>query len=131
MLLMKRSRSGAIKERGVMNTQEIALEFLSYFCSGDLESMSDLLDDDFHFKGPLVECHSKEAYIDSLNDNPPIDCNIEVIKTFEDGDETCILYTFNKPNITTPMAQYFKFHKDKITETLLIFDTSVFGEDAS
>jgi len=55
-----------------------------------------------------------------------MDCQIEVVKTFENGEEVGIFYTFNKPNISTPMAQYFKFDEDKIIETLLVFDSGAF-----
>jgi len=102
------------------------LDYLSCFCAGNIEGLSRLLSDDFIFKGPLIEFSSKETYIESLKEDPPVDCQVEILKTFESGNEVCVLYTFNKLNISTPMAQYFRINDCKITETLLVFDTGVF-----
>jgi len=110
----------------VINLQETALEFLKYFCEGDIEQLSALLDDDFQFKGPLIECDSKESYIASLEEDPPKDISIELSKIFENEGEVCLLYSLTKPKVTTPMAQYFRFNDGKITETLLIFDSGAF-----
>ena len=109
-----------------MNIQKTTLDFLTYFCNSDINRISDLLDDKFHFKGPFIEFDSKESYITSLEENPPINCQIEVQKIFTEGDEVGVFYIFNKENINTPMAQYFKFNKNKIMETLLVFDSKAF-----
>ncbi len=107
--------------------KEKVLEFLACFCNGDVDSLSALLAEEFCFKGPFIECTSKEAYISALNEDPPIDCQIEVVKLFEDGEDVGIFYTFKKSDVTTPMAQFFKFNEGKIAETLLVFDSGVFA----
>ncbi len=112
-----------------MKLLEKATEFLTCFCNGDIEGLSSLLSEEFRFKGPFIECTSKESYIDSLHEDPPINCQIEILKTFENGEEVGIFYTFNKPNVNTLMAQYFKFNNDKIIETLLVFDSGAFTEN--
>lgn len=110
-----------------MTLQETALNYLTFFCQANIEGLSDLLDEHFRFEGPSVAFDSKNTYIQSLHDNPPTDCQIEIIKVFEEGDTVCVFYTFRKPNVQTPMAQYFKFNGDKICETLLIFDSAAFA----
>jgi len=111
-----------------MNLLEKATEFLTCFCDGNIDGLSSLLDEEFRFKGPFIECTSKDSYIDSLRNDPPINCQIEILKTFENGEEVGIFYIFKKLNVNTPMAQYFKFYDDKIIETLLVFDSRAFAE---
>ena len=102
--------------------QQIALDFLQHFCQGNIQELSKLLDEDFSFRGPFIELNSKEDYIASLTEDPPKDFGIEILTSFEEENEVGLFYTFSKPNVSTPMAQYFKFNDGKISESLLIFD---------
>ena len=112
-----------------MSSIDIALEFLKYFCRGDIGHLSTLISENFVFKGPFVEFDSKESYLAFLMENPPENFQIDVLKTFESGNDVCLFYIFSKPGVHTPMAQYFKFDKGKIIETLLVFDSAVFSEN--
>jgi len=112
-----------------MNVQEKAYQFLTYFCEGDIDRLSALLTEDFCFKGPFIECTSREEYIASLKETPTENCQIELLKSFEGQKEACLIYTLMKPGISTPMAQYFRFNDEgKIAETLLVFDTAAFAQ---
>ena len=105
---------------------DIALSYLDHFCRAEIEELSELIHDDFHFSGPFIEVDSKESYLLSLKDDPPKNFSVEILKSFEDADGVCLIYDFAKPGVLTPMAQYFKFKEDKVTESLLIFDSRVF-----
>jgi len=111
-----------------MSNKQTAIDFLELFCQGEIEKLEKLLHDDFSFSGPYIAFDSKEGYISSLMEDPPKGFNIEILKSFDEGDEVGIFYDFSKPNIDTPMAQYFKFKDGKITESLLVFDTRIFNQ---
>jgi len=106
---------------------DLATRYLEIFYSGkNLETLSDILSENFKFEGPLFQCDSREAYIESLKSEPPIDFTYSVKHSFENESSACIIYQFSKANISTPMAQHFKVVDGKISHILLIFDTREF-----
>ena len=109
------------------NNLHIANQYMEIFFSGEnLDRLRDLLGDNFHFKGPLFEFDSADAYVKSLKDSPPKNFNYKILHRYDAKDSVCFIYAFSKPGISTHMIQRFAFKNQKITDILLIFDTADF-----
>jgi hypothetical protein len=107
---------------------KLALQFMEIFFSGEqMDRLRPLLADDFSFSGPLYQFDSTDAYINSLETDPPKGFEYEMIRSFEDESSACIIYQFTKPGVSTPMAQIFEVRKGKISKILLVFDTDAFA----
>jgi hypothetical protein len=96
------------------------------FSNANVEALRDLLTDEFTFKGPFYEFDSADAYIQSLQSDPPQGFEYEMIQSFETELHACLVYHFSKPGVSAPMAQIFEISNDKISKILLIFDTQSF-----
>ncbi|MFQ5545623.1 MAG: nuclear transport factor 2 family protein [Acidiferrobacterales bacterium] len=96
------------------------------FSDANIEALNDLLADEFTFKGPLYEFDSVDAYIQSLQSDPPQGFEYEMIQSFETESCACLVYQFSKPGVSVPMAQIFEISNGKISRILLIFDTRLF-----
>ena len=106
---------------------ELALKYMEIFYSGkNLERLPDLLAEDLSFTGPFYTFNSAEDYINSLKKDPPWGMSYEIIKSFEEENSACIIYKFQKGNISTAMAQLFEVKYEKIRKINLIFDTKAF-----
>ena len=112
-----------------MKPLQFALKYMDIFYSGkDLERLKDILAEDLSFTGPLSTFSSAEDYINSLIKDPPKGMKYEIIKSYEDKNSACIIYQFNKENISTIMAQLFEVKDEKISKIDLIFDTNAFNQ---
>lgn len=110
-----------------MKPLELALRYMEIFYSEkDLEKLTDLLAEDLSFIGPLFEFDFAEDYINSLKKDSPIGMSYEIIKTYEDENSACLIYQFQKENISTRMAQWFEVKDEKIYKIILEFDTKAF-----
>jgi len=96
------------------------------FEQGDLNELGNVLAKNLYFSGPFYEFHSADAYIDALKSGPPRDFQYELIGAYEDGATACMMYQFQKPGLSVPMAQYFEIKDDRISRILLVFDTAPF-----
>ena len=110
-----------------MNNRDIALEFLSRFCAGDVDGLSPLLAEDLQLNGPLFHFDSREDYLDSLKDGPPEKCGYRIISVTENQESVSIYYDYEKRAATITIAQLFRFRDHKITELLLVFDARDIG----
>lgn len=97
------------------------------FSGTNVEALNDLLADEFSFKGPFYEFDSADAYIQSLQSDPPQGFEYEIIQSFETEACACLVYQFSKPGVSVPMAQIFDISDGKISKILLIFDTQSFA----
>ncbi len=88
-----------------MNKQNIALEFLKCFCSGNINALRTLLSEDFQFKGPFLQSNSRDEYITVLEKDKPEKCDFSVLKVFEDDEGVCIFYEYIKQESTVTIAQ--------------------------
>ncbi len=109
-----------------MGQREISIEFLNYFCRGDIESLNTLLTEDFQLKGPFYQFNSRHAYLSHLAQDPPQESDFKILKIFEEGNEVGLFYEFSKPQCSTVIAQLYKFRGHQIAEILLIFDSRAF-----
>lgn len=114
-----------------MTPLELAQEYMDIvFKMDDLERLRKILSDDLEFNGPLYQFNSADAYISSMQANPPRDFSYEMIKTYEDHTSACLVYQFSKPGISVPMVQTFEIQNDKIRYMLLVFDTQAFDSES-
>lgn len=105
-----------------MNNREMAMEFLSCFCAGDVEGLVPLLAKDLRFVGPFHQFDSRDAYLDSLRNDPPEKCGYWVLSVTESEDSLSIYWVYEKSDGDLTIAQLFKFRDQKISEILLVFD---------
>ena len=106
-----------------MTKKDVVLEYLKAFCSADLNHLKAVMADKFHLKGPFYEFHSRENYISSLKGNLAPNCTFEIIRLMEEGQDVSVFYHYIKPDTTVHIAQLFRLSNDKISETILIFDS--------
>ena len=111
----------------VMENRQIAINFLECFCSGDIQGLATLLADDFQLTGPLYKFSSKDAYLESLADGPPEKCEYRVLSIMGSGDSVSIYYNYQKQAGAITIAQLFQLRNNKISEMLLVFDSSGFS----
>ena len=114
-----------------MGPLDMARKYMTIlFDKGDLNELANVLAENLYFSGPFYEFHSADAYIDALKSGPPRDFQYEMIGAYEDGTTACLMYQFQKPGVSVPMAQYFETRHDRISRILLVFDTAPFIQAA-
>ncbi len=109
-----------------MTCREIALEFVRCFCAGDVKGLAGLLADDLRFSGPLHEFNSRDAYMASLNRDPPTASGCEVLSVTEGQGSVSVYYRYG----TLTVAQLFRCKGARIGETLVVFDARGLGTDS-
>ena len=114
--------------RTTMTPLELAQKYMDcVFKSGDFESLRQILADDLKFRGPLYHFDTANDYVSSLQNDPPVDFDYEILKTFADISSACLVYKFSKPGVATTMMQTFDTDNHKIKSILLVFDSRAFG----
>lgn len=103
--------------------EEIALNWIKFFCNGDINSLSGLIAEDLKFEGPLFSFDSREAYLKALHDDPPEKTSYEIINITKNEDSVCVFYNYGKGDSHLTIAQHFKFLDNLIGEILVMFDT--------
>lgn len=113
-----------------MKPLDIALQYMDIFFSGrDLDRLYDILADDVKFSGPFYKFESARDYIESVQLDPPAECQYTLVQVFENGPFVNVIYEFSKPLVCAHMSQLFEVRNDKITQMLLIFDTGRFTQE--
>ncbi len=113
-----------------MKPLDVALQYMGIFFSGqDLDRLYNILTDDVKFSGPFYQFESAQDYIESLQSDPPVECQYTLVQVFENGPFVNVIYQFSKPYVCAHMSQLFEVHNDKITKVLLIFDTGKFIQE--
>ena len=105
-----------------MNNRDVALEFVKCFCSGDVKALVPLLAADLQLIGPLYQFNSADAYVDSLENDPPEQCGYRVLSITENEDSVSIYYDYERNEREITIAQLFKFKNQQIIEMRLVFD---------
>ena len=109
----------------------LAMQYLDIFYSGEnLHHLRNILDGRCRFTGPFIDCHSADEYVQALLSDPPASLNYTVLQTYEQLDSACVIYQFEKDDVSTPMAQLFETNGSKIKRILLIFDSAAFAAQA-
>ena len=114
-----------------MDPLDLARKYMTIlFEQGDLNELDQVLAKNLYFSGPFYEFHSADTYIEALKSGPPRDFQYEMIAAYEYETTACLMYQFQKPGVSVPMAQYFEVKDDRISRILLIFDTAPFIQAA-
>ncbi len=116
-----------LRDLNKMNNREVAMEFLMCFCAADVDGLGSLLAGDLQFNGPLYQFSSRDAYLDSLKNDPLEQCGYQVLSVTENEDSVSIYYNYEKSDGIITIAQLFKFKNQKIRELFLVFDTRGFA----
>jgi hypothetical protein len=118
------------KGKTLMNTGiplKLAMTYMEILFSGkNLERLRPILADDFLFCGPFYQFDSADAYIKSLQSDPPKKFEYKITGSFGGDSSVCLFFQFKKPGVSIPMAQMFEVKEGKISEILLVFDTDAF-----
>lgn len=64
-----------------MQNPTVVDEYLDHFCSGNIDGVESTLAHGFRLRGPLFEFDSREAYIQSLRDNPLEKASYRILET--------------------------------------------------
>ena len=108
---------------------ELATKYMAcVFKSNDFEQLRYILEDGLRFVGPLYTFSSADDYVSALRDDPPVDFDYQIIRTYADKTSACLVYKFSKPGVTTTMVQTFETENGKIKSILLVFDTAAFRQ---
>ena len=110
-----------------MNKKDAAIEFIRCFCAADLQGMEDLLAPELKFTGPLFTFDSRQAYLESLQNDPPEQASYRLLSVTDNDDEVAIFYEYDKALDSMTLAQLFRFQGEQISEILLLFDVGKFN----
>jgi ketosteroid isomerase-like protein len=95
----------------------------------DFERARGLLHDDLSFRGPFDTFENADDYVTAIRGLAPIVQNVELRKTFVEGDDVCLLYDMvtNTPAGTQPIAEWYRVRGDKIGAIQVYFDSRPFA----
>lgn len=114
-----------------MNALELAFKYMDIFYSGkNVEDLNEILHKDLQFQGPFCTFQSSDDYIHSLKKSPPKNMSFHIIQTYYTEDSACLIYEFQKPGISIPMAQHFEIKDTQIVKILLLFDSKEFSNSS-
>lgn len=102
--------------------RDVALQFLSSFCAGDVNALAPLLTEDLRFSGPFYQFNSSESYLEVLRDGPLEPSGYRLISVTDGENRVSVYYDYEKSDATITIAQLFTFRDQKISEILLVFD---------
>lgn len=105
-----------------MTNREVAMEYIRYFCAGDIDKLEPLLSPDLSFTGTFHTYHSGAEYLDSLRKEPPEKSGYKVLSITENQASVAVFYEYEKPDRVMQIAQLFRIKDQKICEVLLVFD---------
>lgn len=103
--------------------REIAENYVQCFCGNDVQGLAALLAPGLRFTGPLYNFNSAQDYLESLENDPPEECGYEIFSVTENEDCVALFYKLSKPDRVISIAQLFRIERQKIQETVLVFDT--------
>ncbi|MEO0339418.1 MAG: nuclear transport factor 2 family protein [Bacteroidota bacterium] len=116
------------QKQGNMTKQQIVEVFLAGFNDqSKIQTSLELLAEDYHFKNPMVELQSKEAFIALAKEMGKVLTGVEVIRYAADGEWVAAFYTFQSaiPGLERNLAtEWFRIENGMIQESHLIYDAS-------
>lgn len=117
-----------IKNSKTMTNTTIVKTFLEGFNNPEkLPESLTLLADNYHFKDPIMEHHSKAEFIESAKELGKVLTGVEVLRIAESGSWVGVSYNF-KSNIqgleNNIGSEWFRIENGKIQESELVFDAT-------
>ncbi|WP_038025675.1 nuclear transport factor 2 family protein [Synechococcus sp. PCC 7336] len=107
-----------------MNNRDLVLQYLEYFCSGDIEGLESVLHPELKLAGPLFTFSSRHSYLESLRGGLESNTNVEMIDICESEEAIAVFYLYKKQSGNNIIAQLFRFNVGRIAEILLVFDSA-------
>lgn len=107
-----------------MKPRALAEAYIDAFCAGDIKRLATLLAPDLRFAGPLRQFDSRAAYLESLQDDPPVTCAYRVMSAVEDDDAVAVFWEYRKPGAPLVIAQLFKTRDSAIHDIVIVFDSA-------
>jgi len=111
-----------------MTNQEIVTNFLNGFNNPvQIQESLNSLADDYRFKNPVIELHSKEEFIALAKEIAKVLTGIDILHTVENGDWVGTFYEFKSslPGLETNIAsEWFRLENCVIQESHLIYDAT-------
>lgn len=109
-----------------------ALTFVHAFARGDLDEIEGLLAEAFSFRGPLLVAKSRDAFVQSLREDPPTRAIVTLRRHVVSGNEEAVLYDLIVPGRSILLvAQWSREEAGRLVEMDLVFDTSGVGQSKS
>lgn len=104
--------------------KELARQYVSAFCTGDLAQMSMLLADDFVIQGPLYRFESARDFLERLGalNAPPADHDLVSLQG--DDNHASVFFHYRLGPMDLLMAMHFSAHEGRLHRALLVFDTA-------
>jgi ketosteroid isomerase-like protein len=95
----------------------------------DYEKARSLLHDELSFHGPFDTFTRADDFIEAIRGLAPIVKDVEIQKTFADGDDVCLLFEMitNTPAGSQPIAEWYRVRDGKIAELRVYFDARAFA----
>jgi len=92
--------------------------------SGDFEGLTQLLTEDFQFRGPMGDADGAAAFVEQIRRNAPMFGTVTFadVRRLVDGQRVVSLYTFAAGPARVPMAEAFEMRGDRISRIDLYFD---------
>ena len=110
------------------NPINVVQHFQQALGKGDFTAARHLLHDNLSFRGPLDTFHKPEQYLEALKKLHPMIQRVDVLKTFADGNDVCVLSEMvtNTPIGTAFSSEWFHVKGDKISSIRIVFDARPF-----
>jgi hypothetical protein len=105
-----------------MTNQEIVRAYLRCFSRGDLDGLEVLLAPELAVKGPLLECHTAEQYLNALRKDPPQAADCTILSITEDDESVAVFYEYGKGGQPMTIAQLFWLRDERIRRMVIVFD---------
>ncbi len=116
------------KKHNKMNNTEIVSTFLAGFSNPEkLPESIALLADNYHFKDPIMEHHSKAEFLVTAKELGKVLTGVEVIRMAENKEWVGVVYNFksNIPGLENNIgSEWFRVENGMIQESHLIFDAT-------
>ncbi|ADM08764.1 hypothetical protein PB2503_03442 [Parvularcula bermudensis HTCC2503] len=116
-----------------MDALSVVKDYVKAACAGDGQSLRASLADDFQFKGPMMEAHSADQFLQAMA-AMPTNFTIRNSDFVADSDRVAHLHEVvidGNETAPIPMCEVLSVHEGKITSSKLFFDTKLFPNPAA
>ena len=112
--------------------RQLVSDYLEALIEGDLERAGELLSEDFTFRGPMLETHGRDAYLDEAAGAFESVRGVRLLRQWEDADDVCSVYELEvktpAAETTMLMSEWNQVRDGRLASSVLVFDTSVHDE---
>lgn len=107
---------------------DIVHQFYAALKMQDYSALRRLLHDNLAFRGPIDRFDRADLYLEAIKRLAPITERVDVLKTFADESDVCVLYELvTKTSAGTAfVSEWFKIQGGKIAAIRVVFDARPF-----